>query len=274
MKITRREIIEEGEQDLIDAITGELDWGVIEEIFEKEHRLKMSDDVTYKSGDIVIHNNQVAYRLEFDVKTTLSLFLDRDGTCLSLSSSADLNADDEAREDLPEDGLASEAPAVDSQEREGDAADEGDPGEGNDAADAAGTGDAIPSDQAAADTAEDEADVVNGDDGADVAGAGNDTPSDQDLSDSAVDAVGEGDVADDGDGAVEGSVAGEDDAAGEGAAADEDDVAGDIAGADSGEASDASLDTTIPPDVKDKIAQAASDASDMINEINGDTVSA
>lgn len=187
MKITRREVIKEGEQELIDAITGELDWGAIEEIFEKEHRLKMSDDVTYESGDIVIHNNQVAYRLEFDVKMTLSLLLDRDGSCLSLASSADLDPADGIDEDHPPDGMESPpASAGDSQ-----APEDGDTPE----------------------------------------------PSGRDPSDSTGD---EGDE-------------------------------GDVAGAGDGDDTDAKSETSIPQDVKERISQAASDASDMISEINSDT---
>ena len=104
MKIAKREVIQDGEQELIDAITGELDWGAMEEIFEKEHRLKLNEDVAYKSGDIVIHNDQVAYRLEFDVKVTLSVLIDRNGSCLSLTSSDDFNRENDADEDHPSDG--------------------------------------------------------------------------------------------------------------------------------------------------------------------------
>ena len=90
MRITHREVIQTGEQELIDAITGDLDWRVMEDIFMKEHGLNMGEDVTYKNGDIVIHNNQIAYRLDYDVKVTLSVLVDRNGSCLSLTSSADM----------------------------------------------------------------------------------------------------------------------------------------------------------------------------------------
>ena len=92
MRITDQDVIKTGEQELIDAITGELDWDALEEIFEKDHRLKIGEDVKYRNGDIVIHNSQVAYRLEFDVNVTLSILVDRNGSCLSLESSADGDA--------------------------------------------------------------------------------------------------------------------------------------------------------------------------------------
>ena len=103
MKITNSEVIKNGEQELIDGITGDLDWGAIEEIFRRDHKLGIEEDVGYKKGDIVVHNNQVAYRLEFDVKVTLSVLLDREGNYVSVTSSGDTdNADEEDGNRLPE----------------------------------------------------------------------------------------------------------------------------------------------------------------------------
>lgn len=86
MKITNSDVIKSGEQELIDAITAELDWGVIEEIFKEKHKLTIEEDIGYKSGDIVAHNDQIAYKLEFEAKVTLSIILDREGNYLSLST--------------------------------------------------------------------------------------------------------------------------------------------------------------------------------------------
>ncbi len=85
MKITDAEIIKNSERDLIDAITADLDWGAIEEIFQKEHNLGIEEDIEYKSGDIVALENQIAYKLEFEVKVKLSIVLDRNGNYLSLA---------------------------------------------------------------------------------------------------------------------------------------------------------------------------------------------
>ncbi len=99
MKITDSTVIKNGEQELIDAIIGDLDWGVMEEIFKKDHRLEIGEDVEYKSGDIIVYDNQVAYRLEFDVKVNLSIIVDREGNWLSLKSSQDFNEEEECKED-------------------------------------------------------------------------------------------------------------------------------------------------------------------------------
>jgi hypothetical protein len=89
VKITNSDVIKSGERELIDTIIGDLDWDTIEEIVKNRHKLKIQDDVEYRQGDIIVHNNQVAYKLDFDVKMTLSLVFDRDGNYLSLVTSED-----------------------------------------------------------------------------------------------------------------------------------------------------------------------------------------
>ena len=87
MKITDSDIIKTGEQELIDAITADLDWGAIEEVFMKEHNLSIEEDIEYKSGDIVAVDNQIAYKLEFEVKVNLSVLINREGEYLSVTVS-------------------------------------------------------------------------------------------------------------------------------------------------------------------------------------------
>jgi hypothetical protein len=108
MQITHADIIKNGEQDLIDSITADLDWGAIENIFREQHNLGIDEDVEYKKGDIIVHQNQIAYQLQFEVKVTVSVLLDREGNYLSVSFSgnkpdpgaAERNED---AEDQPED---------------------------------------------------------------------------------------------------------------------------------------------------------------------------
>ena len=99
MKITDGEVIRNGERELIDAITADLDWGAIEKIFKEKHRLGISEDVEYKSGDLVVHDDQIAYRFDFDIKVTLSFLLDREGNYLSTTSSGDLEKGQQQEQD-------------------------------------------------------------------------------------------------------------------------------------------------------------------------------
>ena len=86
MKITDSEIIKAGERELIDTIIGDLDWNAIEKVFKERHHLQIQDDVEYRQGDIVVHNDTVAYKLDFDVKLTLSILLDRSGNYVSFTT--------------------------------------------------------------------------------------------------------------------------------------------------------------------------------------------
>lgn len=87
MKITNAEVIKNGEQELIDAITADLDWGAIEDIFLQEHDLGIEEDIEYKNGDIISLNGQIAYKLEFEVKVNISVLLDREGEYISVNIS-------------------------------------------------------------------------------------------------------------------------------------------------------------------------------------------
>ena len=90
MKITDPEVIKNGERELIDTITGDIDWDAIEKIFRERHNLEIQDDVEYRSGDIVVFDNKIAYKLDFDVKVTLSVLFDRNGQHIALTTSGDL----------------------------------------------------------------------------------------------------------------------------------------------------------------------------------------
>jgi hypothetical protein len=101
VKVTNSEIIKSGERELIDTIIGDLDWNMIEEIVRSRHRLKIQDDIDYRQGDLIVHDDQVAYKLDFDVKMTLSVIFDRDGNYLSLSTSEDVVPEQALETDQP-----------------------------------------------------------------------------------------------------------------------------------------------------------------------------
>ena len=97
MKVTNADVIKTGEQELIDAITADLDWSVIEDIFRKEHNLGLEEEIEYKKGDIVAYDNQILYRLEFEVKVNLAVLLNRKGEYISISISDDENPETKDR---------------------------------------------------------------------------------------------------------------------------------------------------------------------------------
>lgn len=86
MRVTDIDVIKNGERELIDAIIADLNWGVIEEVFRKEHGLTIKEDVEYKKGDLVVYEDQIVYKLEFEVKVGLHVLVDREGNCLTVKS--------------------------------------------------------------------------------------------------------------------------------------------------------------------------------------------
>lgn len=128
MKVTNDEIIRNGEQDLIDGITADLDWNAVEEIFRKNHKLSLGEDVAYKNGDIVVHNNHIAYSLEFEIKVPLSIILDRQGNCIDIQSASvvhDDETDPSSEESETTPAIPEEVPSLNTTADESEGLDEG-----------------------------------------------------------------------------------------------------------------------------------------------------
>ena len=51
----------------------------------------------YRQGEIVVHNGNVAYKLDYDVKLTLSILFDRSGDCLAVSTSGNGGGESEQK---------------------------------------------------------------------------------------------------------------------------------------------------------------------------------
>jgi len=94
VKITDSDTIKNSETELIDGLIGELDWQVIESILKEKYNLKLHDDVEYTSGDIIVHGKKIAYKLNFDVRVTLSLLVGRDGECFDIKASGSQGEED------------------------------------------------------------------------------------------------------------------------------------------------------------------------------------
>lgn len=98
MKVTDPELIQESEKEFIDTINAELDWEAIEKLLMEKHKFALQDEVDYKNGDLVVFDNQIAYRFDFEIKVPLSVIFNRHGECLDMSTS---HEDDK---DIPEPG--------------------------------------------------------------------------------------------------------------------------------------------------------------------------
>ncbi len=82
MKITDPEVIKSGEKDLIESVQEDLDLGAVREILKERMAVAA---LTSKGGQIVVHNNEIAFRLDFEVNLSGSLLFDRQGNLLDES---------------------------------------------------------------------------------------------------------------------------------------------------------------------------------------------
>ncbi len=95
MKVTNPELIQESEKEFIDTINAELDWEAIEKLLMQKHKFALQDEVDYKNGDMVVFDNQIAYKFDFEIKVPLSVVFNRQGECLDMSSARDDEAGQE-----------------------------------------------------------------------------------------------------------------------------------------------------------------------------------
>ena len=111
MKITDPDIIKSGEEDLIEAVKSDLDLDAVKEILKD--RLKAAP-LSPRGGEIVVHDNKIAFRLDFDIILSGSLLFDRDGNYIAEHDQASPALEDPLEAPLPP--VAEETPKMDSEE--------------------------------------------------------------------------------------------------------------------------------------------------------------
>lgn len=87
MRVANPEAIRKGEKALADAIASNFDHRVIQKIFKKVHNLDVGEDINCKRASMGVHGDAVAYSMDFEVLVNLSVFLDRAGDFVSITSS-------------------------------------------------------------------------------------------------------------------------------------------------------------------------------------------
>lgn len=103
MKLTNPETIQESEKEFIDTINAELDWDTIEKLLLEKHQFAIQDEVDYKEGNLIVHNNQIAYKFDFEIKVPLSVIFNRQGECLEISTVRDDDVDGEDQNTISSD---------------------------------------------------------------------------------------------------------------------------------------------------------------------------
>ncbi len=79
MKITDPEVIKTGEQDLIASIQEDLDPETVRTILQKRLSAAAMDP---RGGRIVVHENEIAFQLDFELRLSGSLIFDRNGNLI------------------------------------------------------------------------------------------------------------------------------------------------------------------------------------------------
>jgi hypothetical protein len=102
MKLINPETIQESEKEFIDTINAELDWDAIGKMLLEKHSFTLQDEIDYKDGDLVVHNDAIAYKFDFEIKVPLTVIFNRGGECVEISTVRD-NSDEEEQDEERQD---------------------------------------------------------------------------------------------------------------------------------------------------------------------------
>ena len=86
MKFTNPKIIQKSEKEFIDTINAELDWEAIKEMLIEKHSFTLQEEIEYKNGDLVVYNDNIVYKFNFEIKVPVSVIFNKQGECLEIST--------------------------------------------------------------------------------------------------------------------------------------------------------------------------------------------
>jgi hypothetical protein len=77
-------VIQDGIRELIEKIISNIDLEQVKTICKKQHGIEMVENIDFKNGDIVAKNDQVAFKLDFEIRFVLPTLIDRQGNFISV----------------------------------------------------------------------------------------------------------------------------------------------------------------------------------------------
>jgi len=83
--------VEEVKRDLINQLKSKINQAHVETVCREQYGIKSIEGYKYIDGDVVIHNNQVAFKLDFEVRFPVSILIDNVGNNATISSEEDDN---------------------------------------------------------------------------------------------------------------------------------------------------------------------------------------
>ena len=93
-KLANPEIIELAKKELIERIKKGLDLKEIKRILEEYHNIEISGDLEPDRGDLVINDDKIAYKMEFEVLLSLSVLIDSNGNHISPEDTEEENIEE------------------------------------------------------------------------------------------------------------------------------------------------------------------------------------
>ena len=108
MKFINPQVMDDSEKELIASIYAALDLSAIGKILKDKYNLELKLPEELKDGDIVVHNDQVAYKLGFDARLAFSVLMDRMGNYQGFTDKDD-------RFELPEEKTVNQTRLTDSE---------------------------------------------------------------------------------------------------------------------------------------------------------------
>jgi len=97
MKFINSVSIKENEKKFIDTINAALDWEAIGKMLMEKHNFILQEKIECENGDLVVCNDMIAYKFDFEIKVPLSVMVNRQGECLDILTSG--KEDEEQVED-------------------------------------------------------------------------------------------------------------------------------------------------------------------------------
>ena len=79
------QVVEDAKRELIEKLKSNIDLDQVKAICKDQYGIEMIEGIDLNHGDIVSHNDQVAYKLDFDIRFSMSVLIDNEGNCISTS---------------------------------------------------------------------------------------------------------------------------------------------------------------------------------------------
>ncbi len=97
-KIANPDIISTAKQELIDRIKQAIDIQGVRRILEFQHNMEIGENIEVSGGDVMVYNNQLVYRMDFEVLFSLSVLFDNEGNYIPSEDTPDENIEELGRE--------------------------------------------------------------------------------------------------------------------------------------------------------------------------------